>query len=53
MRGLTDLWVTVQNWIFETFVSPVIYAFGLMEWYEPAFNAVEFFMLGVLQIACP
>ncbi len=51
MRPLIDVWVTVQAWLFETFVSPVIFAFGLMEWYEPAFNAVEFFMLGVLQIA--
>jgi hypothetical protein len=23
---------------------------NLMEWFEPAFNAVEFFMLGVVQI---
>jgi sterol desaturase/sphingolipid hydroxylase (fatty acid hydroxylase superfamily) len=51
MRALVDVWVTVQAWLFETFVSPVIFALGLMEWYEPAFNAVEFFMLGVLQIA--
>ena len=26
-------------------------ALGLMEWYEPAFNAVEFVTLGVVQIA--
>ena len=50
MRGLIDIWVGVQAWIFETFVSPVLYALGLMEWYEPAFNAVEFVMLGVVQI---
>ncbi len=51
MRALIDPWVGLQAWLFETFVSPVIYWLGLMEWYEPAFNAVEFFMLGVLQIA--
>ena len=51
MRGLTDLWITVQNWIFETFVTPVIYWLGQMAWYEPAYNAVEFVMLGALQIA--
>ena len=33
------------------FVSPLLYALYLMEWYEPAFNAVEFVMLGVVQIA--
>src|SRR5262249_19745493 len=37
-------------WLFETFVSPLIFQLGLMEWFEPAFNAVEFFMLGVVQI---
>ena len=51
MRALIDAWVAVQAWLFETFVSPVLYWGGWMEWYEPAFNAVEFFMLGSLQIA--
>ncbi len=51
MRALIDVWVNVQAWLFETFVSPVLYWGGWMEWYEPAFNAVEFFMLGILQIA--
>ena len=51
MRELTDLWVTTQTWIFETFVGPVMFHFGLMAWYEPAFNAVEFVMLGTVQIA--
>jgi len=35
---------------FETLVSPLLFRFGLMEWYEPAFNAVEIFMLGIVQI---
>jgi sterol desaturase/sphingolipid hydroxylase (fatty acid hydroxylase superfamily) len=51
MRGLLDLWIAVQTWLFETIVGPVLYRFNLMEWDEPAFNAVEFFMLGVVQIA--
>lgn len=51
MRALIDVWVGVQAWLFETFVSPALYYLGLMEWYEPAFDAVEFFMLGALQIA--
>ena len=50
MRALIDFWVAIQTWLFETFVSPVIYHFNLMEWFEPSFNAVEFFMLGVVQI---
>ena len=51
MGELTDLWVGAQNWLFETFVGPVIFWLGQMAWYEPAYNAVEFVMLGVLQIA--
>ncbi len=50
MRPLIDLWDGTQTWLFETFVSPVLFALNLMEWFEPAFNAVEFVMLGVLQI---
>lgn len=51
MRDLIDGWVWLQNWIFETFVGPVIFGLGQMAWYEPAYSAVEFFMLGVIQIA--
>ncbi|MBS0547935.1 MAG: sterol desaturase family protein [Proteobacteria bacterium] len=50
MSGFLDGWIGIQNWIFEAVVSPVLFRFGLMEWFEPAFNAVEFFMLGVVQI---
>lgn len=50
MRALIDLWVGAQTWLFETFVSPILFHFNLMEWFEPGFNAVEFFMLGVVQI---
>jgi sterol desaturase/sphingolipid hydroxylase (fatty acid hydroxylase superfamily) len=50
MRPLIDLWVGAQTWLFETFVSPLLFALNLMEWFEPAFNAVEFVMLGALQI---
>jgi sterol desaturase/sphingolipid hydroxylase (fatty acid hydroxylase superfamily) len=51
MRGLLDIWISVQTWLFETIVSPVLFRFNLMEWNEPAFSAVEFFMLGIVQIA--
>jgi len=51
MRGLLDIWIGIQNWIFETAVAPLLFRFGLMAWYEPAFNAVEFVMLGSVQIA--
>ena len=50
VRSLIDLWVGVQTWLFETLVSPLLFSLNLMEWFEPAFNAVEFVMLGVVQI---
>jgi sterol desaturase/sphingolipid hydroxylase (fatty acid hydroxylase superfamily) len=50
VRPLIDLWVGAQTWLFETFVSPVLFALNLMEWFEPAFNAVEFVMLGAMQV---
>lgn len=51
MRDLIDIWVNVQAWLFETLISPVLFHFGLMAWYEPGYSAVEFVMLGVVQIA--
>ena len=51
MRDLIDLWVGAQAWLFDTFVSPVLFHFGLMAWYEPGYSAVEFIMLGLVQIA--
>jgi sterol desaturase/sphingolipid hydroxylase (fatty acid hydroxylase superfamily) len=50
MRDLIDLWVGCQTWLFETVVSPVLFNLGLMEWYEPGFDAVEIVMLGVVQL---
>jgi sterol desaturase/sphingolipid hydroxylase (fatty acid hydroxylase superfamily) len=50
MRDLIDIWVGTQTWIFETLVSPLMFHFGLMAWYEPGYNAVEYVMLGVIQI---
>jgi sterol desaturase/sphingolipid hydroxylase (fatty acid hydroxylase superfamily) len=50
MRPVIDTWIGVQTWLFETFVSPVLFTLNLMEWFESGFNAVEIFMLGVVQI---
>ena len=33
MRELVDIWVSVQTWIFQTLVGPLIFQFGLMEWF--------------------
>jgi sterol desaturase/sphingolipid hydroxylase (fatty acid hydroxylase superfamily) len=51
VRGFLDSWIDAQAWLFDTIVGPGLYRLGLMAWYEPAFNAVEFVMMGVVQIA--
>ncbi|MFO1082449.1 MAG: sterol desaturase family protein [Reyranellaceae bacterium] len=51
MRDLIDVWVGIQAWLFETLVAPLLFELGLMQWFEPAFNAVEFVMLGAVQVA--
>src|SRR3977135_1318425 len=50
MRDLIDIWVGVQAWLFETLRGRVLFRFGRMEGFEPAFNAVEIFMLGIVQV---
>jgi sterol desaturase/sphingolipid hydroxylase (fatty acid hydroxylase superfamily) len=50
MRDLIDAWVWAQNWLFETFVGPLLFAIGEMAWYEQGYSAVEFIMLGLVQI---
>jgi sterol desaturase/sphingolipid hydroxylase (fatty acid hydroxylase superfamily) len=40
-----------QAWVFEHVVQPLIYSLGLMEYLESAFDATEFILLGLLEIA--
>ena len=51
MREAVDCWVGIQSWIFETMVGPLLFHLGQMAWYEPGYSAVEYVMLGVVQIA--
>ena len=50
MSRLTEGFVQLQGAIFETLVLPALYALGLMEFAEPAFDATEFVLLGAIQI---
>lgn len=47
---LTDLFNTIHTGLFEVLVQPALYAFGFMSYAEPAFDAMEFALYGVLQI---
>src|SRR5690606_33978214 len=41
---------TLQQWLFEGFVQPLLFEAGLMRWQEDAFDATEWFVIGVLEV---
>jgi len=50
MNTLIDAFAKLQALLFENAVLPSLYAFGLMDFAEPAFDATEFVLLGIVQI---
>lgn len=48
---LIDQFATVQGWLFQNAILPVVYALGFGGFAEEAFLGTEWLMLGVLQIA--
>ncbi len=50
MQTLIHLFAQAQAWVFETIVSPALYFLDLASLQERAFEATEFFLLGVLEI---
>ncbi len=47
---LSDFFTTVHAWLFEAWVQPLLYTLGLMAYVEPAFEALEIALYGVLEI---
>lgn len=47
---LSDLFSTIHTGLFEVLVQPALYALGFMSYAEPAFDALEFTLYGVLEI---
>ncbi|HQR22124.1 MAG TPA: sterol desaturase family protein [Burkholderiaceae bacterium] len=47
---LTTAFTGLQAWLFETCVQPLLYATGWMRFQETAYEATEWFLLGVIQI---
>jgi sterol desaturase/sphingolipid hydroxylase (fatty acid hydroxylase superfamily) len=47
---LTGVFADTQAWLFENAVQPLLYAAGWMRFQEPAYEATEWFLLGVLQV---
>ncbi len=51
MQQFIDAFVFLQGWILDTFAQPVLLALGLGSYVEVAFDGVEFFLFGVLQLS--
>jgi sterol desaturase/sphingolipid hydroxylase (fatty acid hydroxylase superfamily) len=51
IQGATELFIALQGWIFDTAVQPVLFALGLGAYVEMGFDAVEFFLLGLIELA--
>lgn len=48
--AVTEFVATLQQWLFEGVVQPLLFATGLMRWQEDAFDATEWFVIGVLEV---
>lgn len=50
MQPLSDLWAAIQTWLFESAVLPLLYATGGSDLLEQAYDGVEWFMAGIVEI---
>ena len=50
MDWLVNLFSTMQQWLFETAVLPVLFALGMGNLLEDGYEATAWFMVGLLQI---
>ena len=48
--AISGAYGSVQEWIFSTFVIPVLYQLDLMSWAEDVFDGVDWFLFGCIQI---
>jgi sterol desaturase/sphingolipid hydroxylase (fatty acid hydroxylase superfamily) len=51
MDWFSDLFSTAQQWLFETAVQPAMFALGMGNLLEDAYDATAWFMVGVIQVA--
>ena len=51
MSWLQDQYLALVAWVFEAGLQPAMYALGLMEWAEEAFDWLDFFVFGLVQVA--
>jgi sterol desaturase/sphingolipid hydroxylase (fatty acid hydroxylase superfamily) len=50
LNAIADGFAALQGWLFQTVILPALYALGLMDLAEPAFDATEYVLFGVVQI---
>jgi len=50
IQSFLDAFVLVQGWLLDKVVQPPLLALGLGSLVEPAFDGIEFFLFGVLQL---
>jgi sterol desaturase/sphingolipid hydroxylase (fatty acid hydroxylase superfamily) len=51
MDALIDTFATVQSWLFQNAILPIVYATGFGGFAEEAFLGTEWLVLGIMQIA--
>jgi sterol desaturase/sphingolipid hydroxylase (fatty acid hydroxylase superfamily) len=51
MEALSNLFAIILNRVFEGAVLPGVYALGMMTYAEMAFDATEFFLIGVIEVS--
>lgn len=48
--GVSEVYTQVQEFIFSGIVTPILYQLDLMAWAEDAFNGIDWFLFGCIQI---
>jgi sterol desaturase/sphingolipid hydroxylase (fatty acid hydroxylase superfamily) len=51
LETLTTWYAAAHQWLFESVVQPIMFQVGLAAWTEQAFNASEWFLIGVIEIS--
>lgn len=47
---ISDAYGSVQEWIFSNAVGPLLYQLNLMSWAEDAFDGIDWFLFGCIQV---
>ena len=51
IQPLIDAFIFIQGWLLDSVAQPILLALGLGSYVEAAFDAVEFFLFGVIQLS--